>query len=63
MRMRAYLARLTTQELDQLRLGLENAVCWCSVEPVMRLLAILGQNENEVQGVVSELLSRANDVE
>lgn len=63
MRMRAYLARLTTHELDQLRLGLDNAIYWCGAEPVMRLLAILGQKEDEVQRVVSELLSRASDVE
>lgn len=61
--MRAYLARLTTDELDQLRLGLDNAIYWCGIEPVIRLLAIIGQKENEVQRVVSELLDRANDVE
>jgi hypothetical protein len=63
MRMRAYLARFTTDELDELRLGLDNAIYWCGIEPVIRLLGILGKKENEVQRVVSELLDRANDVE
>jgi hypothetical protein len=63
MRMRAYLARLKTNELDQLRDGLDNAIYWCGIEPVLRFLSTLGQREEEVQAVVSEMVDRAKEVD
>ena len=63
MRLSAYLARLKTNELDQLRDGLDNAIYWCGIEPVLRFLSTLGQREEEVQAVVSEMVDRAKEVD
>ena len=61
--MRAFLSRPKSNELDQLRDGLDNAIYRCGIEPVLSFLSTIGQREEEVEAVVTEMLDCLKEVD
>lgn len=60
-RMRAYLARLTTTQIDYLRSNLNHAFYWFSEDAVIEFISKLGHSDEEILKAVSVLLNNRND--
>lgn len=62
-RMRAYLAKLTTNQIDSLKEGLNTAFYWFESDAVVELLSKLGHSDEEIYMAVADLLKKRNDTE
>ncbi|MBW4618199.1 MAG: hypothetical protein KME17_02280 [Cyanosarcina radialis HA8281-LM2] len=60
-RMRAYLARLTTAQIDSLMRGLDRAFYWFEADAVIELLSGLGHSDEKIYLAILELLKRRNE--
>lgn len=59
--MRAYLSRLTTIQINNLKSGLDNAFYWLHDDAVIQFLSQLGRKDEDVVAATFELLKRRND--
>lgn len=62
-RMRAYLARLTTGQLNALRSGLDNAFYWFEQEAVLSLLSNLRHSDEKINAAVLDFLKKRNETD
>ena len=62
-RMRAYLARLTTTQIDYLRSNLNHAFYWFNEDAVIEFISKLGHSDEEILKAVSVLLNNRNDTD
>jgi hypothetical protein len=60
-RMRAYLARFTTNQLISVREDLDHAFYWFEKDAVIELLSKLGHSDEDIRLAISDLLARRND--
>ncbi|ELB2105584.1 hypothetical protein ACGRPC_18730 [Vibrio diabolicus] len=60
-RMRAYIARLTTNQIDSVRENLDNAFYWFEEDAVIEFLGMLRHDDNKVREEVLKLLSRRKE--
>ena len=60
-RMRAYMAKLTSSQMVDLKEGLESSFYWFEQSAVIDLLKKLGHSDEKVLAAVSALLERRND--
>ena len=60
-RMRAYLARLTTKQIDTLKSNLDSAFYWFQEDAVLELLENLGHCDSKIQEHVAELLKHRKE--
>lgn len=60
-RMRAYMARLTTKELETLQSGIDNSFYWFEPNAVLDFLSKLGHSDEKVLAAVIELTAKRND--
>lgn len=60
-RMRAYMARLTTTQMENLKIGFDKSFYWFEQDAVIELLSNLGSSDDKVLIAAKELLKRRND--
>jgi hypothetical protein len=60
-RMRAYLARLTTTQIDSLMHGLDHAFYWFEPDAVIELLSGLGHSDEKIHLAILNFLKRRNE--
>jgi hypothetical protein len=61
--MRAYMARLTSKQLDALRTGLDNAFYWFDQDAVLSFLSRLGHSDEKIGAEVVSLLQKRNEMD
>ncbi len=62
-RMRAYMAKLTTTQIDSLRESLDRAFYWFESGAVIELLAKLGHSDEKIMLAFTELLRWRNETD
>lgn len=60
-RMRAYLARLTNSQINELKAGLDSAFYWFREDAVIQFLSRLRNKDEDVLSAVQELLNHRSD--
>lgn len=62
-RMRAYMAKLTTVEMESLKEGLDSAFYWFDKIAVIEFLSKLGHSDEKALAAAVELMKRRNDTD
>jgi 5-methylcytosine-specific restriction endonuclease McrA len=61
-RIRAYMARLRSDQIDKLKKGLDDSFYWFEDDAVIDLLSKLGRSDEKIYMAIGELLKRRNDI-
>ena len=62
-RMRAYMSKVTTTQMESLKEGIDNSFYWFERNAVIELLSNLGHSDEMIMIAVAKLLKRRNDID